>query len=146
MTLSNLLLGAMLLSMWMMSAWAIRACGKTMKAPQPGMTGAMMLVLLASAGSVAMQFALGMTVGFSAFGFRLDPAAAAQLKLAMAAPIWMIVSACVYRAMLPTTFGKAMIMFLCQAALIGMLLTAMAMVAHLTQMPALAPMRQLLPM
>jgi hypothetical protein len=145
-TLSNLLLGMLLVSLWLLSAYIIRTCCKTMKAPQPGLMGAMMLVLLTAGGAVALQFTLGMLTGFSALGFSLDGDSASQLRLALAVPVWMLVGASVYRFMLPTTFGRAMIIFLVQAGVIAVALVGVNMLANATQFAALRQACEMLPM
>ena len=144
-TLSHMFMGLVLVVLWVVAALVMRGSCKALKAPQPGMLSAMLLVMLASAGSLAMQFALGMALGFSMFGFEIAPADATHLRLAMTAPIWMLVGASVYKAMLPTTFGKAMTMFVMQAAIVAASVAGLAMLASMTKSPALMEMRQMLP-
>jgi hypothetical protein len=144
-TLSNILMGVLLVSMWVVAAFVIRGCSKTLKTPQPAMPGAMMLVLLTAAASVAMQFILGMTMGFSMLGFQIDPAAATHLRIGLTAPIWMLVGASIYRSLLPTTYGKAMTIFVMQAAIVAAMAIGVTMLASVTEAPALMDMRQMFP-
>jgi hypothetical protein len=144
-TLSNILMGVILVSLWLMAAGVLRGCCKALKTPSPGMPGAMLLVLLATAGSLALQFMLGMTLGLPAVNGHLEPQAASNLRIGLTTPIWMLVGASVYRSMLPTTFGKAMSMFIVQAAVVAAILGGLCMLAAVTRAPALMQMRQMLP-
>jgi hypothetical protein len=144
-SLSHMFMGLVLVSLLLLASFVMRACCKTMKAPQPGLLATMMLVLMAAGGSLAMQFGLGMALGFSMLGFELEPAEATSVRMALTAPIWMLVGASVYRAMLPTTFGKAMVMFLIQAAVVAAAVTGLGVLATASQSPALLEMRQMLP-
>lgn len=145
-SLTNVLLGMMLTAMWIVASYTVRAGCTTMRIGKPGLTGAMMLTLLAVGGAIASQFAVGMLMGMSILGGSPAPEAAEQMRLMLAMPVWMLVCAMVYRFMLPTTFGKAMIIFLAQAVIVGAMMVGFGMLANATQQPNMMDVRQMLPM
>jgi len=144
-SLTNILLGMFLTAMWVVAACSVRSACTMMRMPKPGLAGAMTLVLVAGAGSIAVQFALGMMTGMSAFGFSVKADTADHLRLIFALPVWMLVSASVYKCMLPTTFGKATMIFLGQALLMAGMILGLHMLAHATHSQALLQMRGMMP-
>lgn len=145
-SLTNVLLGMVLTAMWVTAACTVRAGCTTMKVNRPGLTGAMMLTLIAFGGAIASQFAVGMLMGMSLLGLSAQPESAEQMRMMLAMPVWMLVCAMVYRFMLPTTFGKAMIMFLAQALILGAMVVSLGMLAKATGQHNLMEVRQMLPM
>jgi hypothetical protein len=145
-SLTNVLLGMVLTAMWVVAACTVRAGCTTMKVNKPGLTGAMMLTLIAFSGAIASQFAVGMLMGMSMLGLGQQAESAEQMSMMLAMPVWMLVCAMVYRFMLPTTFGKAMIMFLAQAVILGAMLVALGMLGKATGQHNLMEVRQMLPM
>lgn len=145
-SLTNILLGMCLMVLWMVSACVLRSGCVTLRTAQPTFSGAMLLVLLSAAGAVATHFALGMTMGMSFFGLSVNEHAATQARTLLALPVWMLVCATVYKCLLPTTFGRAMVLFIAQAVIIGGLMIGFGMLANATQQPNLLELRQMLPM
>ena len=145
-SLTNVLLGMMLTGMWIVAACTARAGCTTMRIARPGLTGAMMLTLLAVGGAIASQFAVGMLMGMSLLGLSAPPESHEQMRMMLAMPVWMLVCAMVYRFMLPTTFGKAMIIFLAQALIVGAMMIGFNMLANATQQGNLMEVKQMLPM
>jgi hypothetical protein len=145
-SVTSLLLGMMLTSMWIVASCTARAGCTVMKINKPGLTGAMMLTLVAVAGAIASQFAIGTLMGMSLMGMAAEPSTADQMRLMLAMPVWMIVCAMVYRMMLPTTFGKAMCLFAMQAVVVGAMALGMSMLAQSTQQRHLMELRQMMPM
>lgn len=144
-SLTNILLGMLMTTMWVVGACVIRSACSTMRMPGPGFTAAMMLTLLAGAGAVATQFALGVMTGMSAFGFVMDQPAAEHLRMMLAAPVWMLVCAMVYKSMLPTTFGKATIIFMSQALVIAAMVVGFSLLANVTHSATLMQVRSMMP-
>lgn len=145
-SLTSVLLGMLLLGMWIVASCTARAACTTMRLNnKPGLTGAMMLTLLAVAGAVAAQFGVGVMMGMSS-ALGASPEGAANMKLMLVMPVWMIVCAMVYRFMLPTTFGKAMCMFAAQVVIVGAMMVGFNMLANMTGQSNLMEVRQMMPL
>jgi hypothetical protein len=144
-SLTNVLLGMLLTGMWVVAACTARAGCTSLRVAKPGLTGAMVLTLVAAGGSIAAQFAMGMMTGMSMFGHAMQ-AHAEQIRMLLALPVWMLVCSVVYKSMLPTTFGKAMIIFVLQAAIIGAMMLGFSLLANFTHSQALLQVRSMLPM
>jgi len=142
-SLTNVLLGMFLTALWVVAACAVRSGCTMLRMPKPGLTGAMTLVLVAAAGSIASQFALGMMTGMSAF--KLDAHAAEQARLMFALPVWMLVCGTVYKCMLPTTFGRAMSIFIGQALIVAAMLMGLGLLANMTHSAAMLQVRGMMP-
>ncbi len=145
-TLTNLLLAMVLTGIWLAGAAVARSCCKSMKVNQPGMASMMLLSLMAIAGAVAAQFTLGAMMGMSLLGMSAEPSTAEQLRMMLAMPIWMLVCATIYRMMLPTTFGKAMCIFLAQAVVASAIMVGFSMLANITGHETLMQVREMLPL
>ncbi|HVP72185.1 MAG TPA: hypothetical protein VMS30_00510 [Phycisphaerales bacterium] len=145
-SVTNILLGMLLLGMWIVASCTARAACTTMRINRPGLTGAMMLTLLAMGGAIACQFGVGMMMGMSSsIGLSTAPETAQQMRLILAAPIWMLVCAMAYRVLLPTTFGKAMAMFLAQALILGAMIVGFNLLANMTGQANMLEVRQMMP-
>lgn len=145
-SLTSVLLGMLLLGMWIVASCTARASCTTMRLNnKPGLTGAMMLTLMAAGGAVAAQFAVGMLMGMSS-AVGAAPEAAVQMKTMLVMPVWMLVCAMVYRFMLPTTFGKAMCMFMAQVVIVGAMMVGFNMLAKLTGQVNLMEVRHMMPL
>lgn len=117
----TLMLGMVMFVLWVIAAWVLRmGCGTVLGrgGRKPGLLGAMMLVLLAAAATVGTQFALGAMMGMSSFGFEVTAETANRLRLMLSLPLHLIVTATIYKMLLPTTFGRATLIWAVQAAVI----------------------------
>ena len=90
-SLTSLLLGMVLTAMWIVASCTVRAGCTVMKINKPGLTGAMLLTLVAVGGAIASQFAIGTLMGMSLMGIAAEPSTADQMRLMLAMPVWMLV-------------------------------------------------------
>jgi len=102
----GLAIGAMLLRI---------ACGIVTKSNVPDFAKAMGIVAVAGVANAALGFFVGLVVGMAMQG---DPEAAQLTAQLLGLPVGAVASASIYMLMLPTDFGKALLIWLVQAGIV----------------------------
>lgn len=113
--LSLFIFGGMMFSLWLIAAMLLRLACLMNGTPRPRLVGASMLVLIVAGVTAAMHTGLSFAMGMTAEGLHMQPGAAGRLMLMLGLPVHMLIAATAYRIMLPTTFGKAMAVWVVQA-------------------------------
>lgn len=131
--MTMMFLGAMLFALWMVAAMLLRMSCMLNSVPRPRMVGASVLVLVVAGASVAMHAALSIGMGMTTQGLGLEHEYGRRLLVMLGVPVHMLVAGTAYRMLLPTTFGRAISVWIVQmlgmalvAAMLGMTLSRLA--------------------
>jgi len=127
---SLMMFGGFLVLLWLMSALTLRAGCMFTRVPKPGFVGAAMLMLVVGAMTATAHFGLGVLMGMSPGGLKLDATNAARLAAGLGLPAHMIIAATVYKFMLPATFGKAMSVWVLQMSMLLVLIVGAGYAIH----------------
>jgi hypothetical protein len=123
-----ILLGMFAIALWIIAATVLRAGCMFFRAPKPGFVGALTMVLLVAGATMAMQFLMGFTLAMQPLGLDQNPQAADSVRHTFMVPLHMLAAATIYKLMLPTSFGRAMLIWVAQVLMAVALFVVFAMV------------------
>jgi len=141
---SLMIFGGLLVLLWLISSFTLRMGCMISRVPKPGFVGAATLMLAVGAMTATAHFGLGVLMGMSPGGMNLSGTDAARLAAGLGLPAHMLMAATIYKIMLPTTFGKAMSVWVLQMSLLLVLIAGAGFAIHTVNPEGWAKVTQLL--
>jgi hypothetical protein len=116
--------------------------GSPSSVPEPSFGKAMGIVLLTTLVNGVVGFGIGMVVGIAGVAVHADQKAVTILAQLVSFPVGILVGGGMNAAMLPTTFGRGILVALCQLLIVlfivivlGVIFGGLALVAYFLQAP-----------